>query len=261
MKYTIFNNIRKGVKFIMNMNKIINSIITSEGLYNLGLPFKDAVTKEIIPIEQVLFRTIAAITIPQYSQFVPWIRIGDCSITDLKVIDQRESIYNLPVALTLTPIQYVVDVRMPFYNTRGTYGDVAPGYGINRSVQGVITAQSYMMLAGQMRAEPTFEYLGNNKIKLYGFPKTILTFEVACDHEPNGETIEDGCYDSFLELATYDVQIMLYNNLKRYKNIPSAHGNLNLEIDDYANAKDKKETWLEKARDTFHLDLPYDKWM
>ena len=167
----------------------------------------------------------------------------------------------LPSFLTLTPIMYVINVGLPYHNNRGTYGDIAPAYGINRSVQGVLSSQAYMMVAGQMRSEPTFDYLGNNQIRLYGYPRVPLTFKVACQHDPNGESIEDSCYDSFMQLAMLDVKQFLYNTLKLYDGIPTAFGNINLKIDDYQSAESDRNTLLDSWRDTFHVDLDIWSWM
>lgn len=245
----------------MNISRAISHIKMQLGLYNITLPFKDEITGQTIPTENVIRDVITTVTIPIYSEFVPWIREGTINIKNLKVVDKHNGVYMLPAFLTLTPVKYVSEVSLPFHNTRGTYGDIAPAYGINRSVQGVITSQSYMMVAGQMRAEPSFEYLGENKIKLYGYPKTELSFKVACEHEPNGESIKDSCYDSFMELAILDVKHFLYNTLKLYDGIPTAFGNINLKIDDYQSAESDRNALLDKWRDSFHLDMDWVTWM
>lgn len=245
----------------MNISRAISHIKMQLGLYNITLPFKDEISGQTIPTENVIRDVLTTVTIPVYSEFVPWIREGTINVKQLKVVDKHSGIYMLPAFLTLTPVKYVSDVSLPFHNTRGTYGDIAPAYGINRSVQGVITSQSYMMVAGQMRAEPSFEYLGENKIKLYGYPKAELSFRVACEHEPNGESIEDSCYDSFMELAILDVKQFLYNTLKLYDGIPTAFGNINLKIEDYQSAEADRNALLDKWRDTFHLDMDWVTWM
>lgn len=244
----------------MNMSRAISSLKLSLGLNMITLPFQDENGKPV-PTENVIKEVIQTITIPEYSQFSPWMRKGDIEWEMLKPIDKINGIYLLPQVLTITPIMYVADVSMPMHNNRGTYGDVAPAYGINRSVEGVLTSQAYMMIAGQMRAEPTFEYLGHNKIKLYGFPRTKLTFTVACEHDPSGETIEDSCYDSFMELATLDMKVFLYNNLKLYDQLPSAFGNVQLKVEDYNGASGERDQLLEKWRDNFHLDMDIFEWM
>ena len=245
----------------MNISKAISHIKMQLGLYNVTLPFKDEITGQPTPTENVIRDVLTTVTIPIYSEFVPWIREGTIEVNKLKVVDKQNGIFMLPAYLTLTPVKYVTSVSLPYHNNRGTYGDISPAYGINRSVQGVLTSQAYMMVAGQMRSEPTFEYLGENKIRLYGYPNTALSFRVACEHEPNGESIEDSCYESFMELAILDVKQFLYNTLKLYDGIPTAFGNINLKVDDYQGAEADRNNLLEKWRDTFHLDMDWESWM
>ena len=245
----------------MNMSKCISQLKMSLGLYGITLPFKDDATGKPAPTENVIHDVLTTMTIPIYSDYVPWMREGEISITKLKVVDEKLGIYMLPAFLTLTPVKYVADVHMPFHNQRGTFGDIAPAYGINRSVQGVATSQAYMMVAGQMRAEPTFEYLGENKIRLYGWPKTIVAFKVACEHEPNGESIPDSCYSSFMELATLDTKMFLYNSLKLYDGIPTAFGEIKLKTEDYQSAEADRKQLLDQWNDTFHYDMDWESWM
>lgn len=245
----------------MNISKAVSQLKMQLGLYAIALPFKDPISGETTPTENVIMDVLTTMTIPTYSQFVPWVREGTIDVGSLHAVDEREGIYMLPAFLTITPVMYVSDVSLPFYNTRGTYGDIAPAFGINRSVQGVATAQAYMMVAGQMRAEPSFEYIGNNKIRLYGYPKTRLSFKVACEHEKNGESIDEGCYDSFMELATLDMKVFMYNTLKLYDGIPTAFGNINLKIEEYQSADADRTALLEKWRDTFHLDMDWEEFM
>lgn len=245
----------------MNLSRAISQLKMQLGLYNITLPFKDEITGDPIPVENVIRDILVTTTIPTYSQFQPWMRELDANAAALKVVDRKSNIYLLPAGLTTTPVLYVSTVHMPYQSNRGTYGDIAPAYGISQSVQGVTTSQAMMMLAGQMRAEPTFDYLGENKIRLFGFPKTVLTFKVACEHEPNGETIPPSCYDSFMELATLDVRMFLYNTLKLYDNIATAFGNIQLKVEDHQPAEMDRNALLDKWRDTFHLDMDLETWM
>lgn len=245
----------------MNLSRVISSLIKQEGLYGITLPFKDEITGKSIPVTTVIQENIADTTIPIFSEYSPWIRECDSYVSDLKCVDKRNSIYLLPPFLTLTPIKYIIDVRLPVVNTRGTYGDIAPAYGINRSVQGVATSQAYMMLAGQMRAEPTFKDLGNNKVQLFGFPKTILTFSVACEHESNGESIPNSCLQSFMKLAQLDLEVFLYSSLQNYPTIPTAHGDIKLPIERWEGAKAAREELLKEWDEVFHLDMDIAKFM
>ena len=245
----------------MNMSSCVSQLIQQLGLTNIVLPFVDKETQKPIPVETVVFNVLKTSTIPTFSEFVPWKREGSMATTDLKCVDQKAGIYMLPDFLTMTPVMYVIDVRLPYHNNRGTYGDIAPAYGINRSVQGVATSQAYMMLAGQMRSEPTFDYLGYNKIRLYGYPRTMLTFVLACQHMPNGETIKDSCRSSFMELADIHCRMFLYNQLKFYNNLPTAFSNVELPISDWQGAQQELNTLLDGWRDRFHVDMDIWDWM
>lgn len=245
----------------MNISKVVSVLKKQNGLYAITLPFKDPETGDPIPVETIITDVITTVTVPMYSQFQPWLRVGDCRLQDLKVVNRMQSIYELPAWLTITPIMYVSDVHLPLNNQRGTWGDVSPAYGIAPSVHGVITAQAYMMLAGEMRSEPTFDYLGHNQVKLLGYPRSMLTFEVAAEHMPNLETIEDSCYQSFMQLAQLDLGEYLWNNLKMYDPIPTAHGEYKLKIDQWERSAETKSELLEKWGDVYHVDMDWTKWM
>ena len=244
----------------MNISQAISQIKMSLGLNGITLPFQDDDGRPI-PTENVIHDVLKTVTIPTFSQFVPWKREAEIRIKDLKVIDKKRCIYELPEYLTWTPIQYVVTIDMPYQNTRGTWGDMAPAYGISRSAQGMLTAQAYMMTAGQMRAEPTFDYLGHNQIRLFGWPNSSINIMVGARHLENGESIEEGCYDSFMELAELDVKKFLYNNLKLFDGIQSAFGTINLKIEEYQSADQDRNQLLERWRDSFHLDMPWWEFM
>ena len=238
----------------MNMSKVYTYLRNILGLNQLALPFKEPGTDKPILVENVINTVITTITIPIYSMYQPWRREGSAFLRDLQQIDRYDHIYLLPSYLTDPPIIDVLDVHLPFTNTRGTFGDIAPAYGINRSVQGVATSQAYMMLAGTMRAEPTFEYKGENKVRLYGFPKVELIFEIKAQHLPNGETIDEGCFKSFTDLAILDMKEYLFNNLKYWDKIPTAHGELNLRIETWEGATAEKTAMLNQWDDTYHVD-------
>ena len=58
-----------------------------------------------------------------------------------------------------------------------------------------------------------------------------------------------------------DVKQFLYNTLKLYDGIPTAFGNINLKIDDYQSAEGDRNALLDKWRDSFHLDMQWEKFM
>lgn len=236
----------------MNMSKVISSIMTEYALYQITLPFKD-------PTETVIMNILSTVTIPQYSEFVPWQRKEIVDVRHMQMIDKAWGIYILPATLTTPPIKDVINVDFPTGQFRGMYGDIATPFGVSRSIQGVLINNAYSTLIGEARAEPTFEYLGENRIKLNGFPRCQLEFTINSEHMPTGETIEETCYSSFMELASLDVQITLYNTLKLYDNLPTAFGTLSLKSDDYQAAIAEKKSLLKEWNETCHIDyVPWE---
>lgn len=228
----------------MNISKVISTLKLQNGLYTITLPFKDAVTGEPTPIENVIKEVLETITVPTYSQYVPWIRECIEDVKNLKLVDKKQNIYQLPKLLCMTPVMYVMDVSFPYEGTIDFYSNVNPMYGVAGAAQSVITGQSFNMLAGALQAEPTFEDTGFNTVKLYGFPKVALKFTVACEHTPNLESIKDSCYASFMQLATLDLQQFLWNTLKMYNPISTAHGEYNLKIDQFEQAEGQRRELL-----------------
>ena len=84
--------------------------------------------------------------------------------------------------------------------------------------------------------------------------RTERAFELACEHEPNGETIPYGCYQSFLELATLDLKEFLWNNLKHWDKIPSAFGTVDLKIDEFQSASSDKKALLDNIIGNFYKE-------
>ena len=78
----------------MNLSKAISSLKMSLGLYGITLPFKDDITGKPIPTENVIRDVLTTVTIPEYSQFEPWVRIGDCNLNQMKLVDRRNNIYH-----------------------------------------------------------------------------------------------------------------------------------------------------------------------
>ena len=220
------------------------------GLRQVALPFEE-------PVENVIQNILTTTTIPTYSQFVPQTREATVDLRHLKQVDSKLGIYLLPESLTMTPVMSVTDVHLPVETNRGMYGDISTPFGVSRSIQGVLVHQAYSMVIGAARSEPTFEYLGENRVRLYGFPRTHVTIQVSCEHDENGESIPSTCYDSFMRLATLDTKIFLYNNLKLYDSISTAWGQINLKTDDYQGADAERTSLLDEWGNVYHLDAAW----
>jgi hypothetical protein len=60
--------------------------------------------------------------------------------------------------------------------------------------------------------------------------------------------------ESFKELATYDIQMQLYNDLKNNKNVGSGYQQNQIQIEDWAGAKNDRANLIKQWTDTAHCD-------
>lgn len=99
---------------------------------------------------------------------------------------------------------------------------------------------------------PSVKFISPGTIRVYnGWSSGSYTAELIATHDYSLSTVDDGLYDSLLELAVLDVKSYLYNKLKRKDGMEVGIGNIKLMIDDWSNAaNDRKEllkTWDEEG--------------
>lgn len=244
----------------MNMSDVINDIKMRLGLNAIALPFDK-------PTEIVL-REILQGTIRTFSQYKPQIR-ETYSVKDaLKSpsdVDRRVGIFILPPDVTRTPVQYadaypVSPVKLDDEATTNpfTVGSPFVGFGSyypQDIMNAELTGATINKFIGVTSTAPTSKWLGYNRIQLFNFPDdTMIKFVVKCDHDPHGESIPVSCRESFIDLATLDVEMTLYNLLKNMNNVGSAFKEIQLKIDEWSGAESARNSLLEKWTDSFHVD-------
>lgn len=244
----------------MNISELISDIIDSEGLYSISLPYN---TPPEVYVQKSIEKSIRT-----FSEFKRQKKETFVLVKDLKSPSETErmrNIFLLPTELTTTPIKdvtatcetYLADSKNITTNVF-TVGSPFVGFGsyypqdiINAQLTGTVINK----FAGVTSRQPTVKYLGYNKIQLFDFPKdSCVHFIVECEHDLSGETIPESCRESFIQLATLDVQIKLYADLKNRTNVGSGYKDVQLKIDDWANAKSERKELVKQWTETYHLD-------
>lgn len=244
----------------MNMTKVINDIKLSLGLQTIALPYKE-------PIEVVL-QEILQSSIRTYSHFKPYKKEAYDIRAHLKSpskIEEAMGIYYLPPALTTTPVHeayaelasYIAqdaEVNVDAFTVGSPFVGYG-AYGAQDIVNAQLTGAAVNKFIGMSASPFMSEWIGENKIKLMNVPeKALIKFVAKVDHDLNGETIPESCVESFKQLAVLDVQMHLYNVLVNMQDIGAAHKSIQLKIDRWSGAEDKREKLLEDWTNTFHLD-------
>lgn len=240
----------------MNKSRIVSALKMQNGLYTITMPFKDPETGRPQAPEVVINEVLDTVTTPMYSQFSPWIQEEVMPLKSLRKDERQKDVYILPPHMTITP---VIEVYAQPWKPRinAMYGLMMPAYSIYGTAEAMGTIAEYNMLASQMRDKFTTIYLGNNRVRLEAFNCRDIELTIASEHQSNLETLPEGCYDSYMQLATLDVQVFLWNTLKMYNNLPTAFGEVSLKLDQFEQAEAARNELLNQWRDTAHLDKMY----
>ena len=244
----------------MNISDVIKDIKLPNGLKTIALPYKE-------PIELVV-QDIIKTSVRTFSQFKPQEKECERYRKDLRYAtdyDRYKGIYFIPEELTTTEVSYC-DAE-PIATTNGkndqvsmnVFSAVSPfvgfgAYGPQDIINATATGAAVNKFTGVTSKVPTSEWLGYNKIRLLDWPQnSLILFKAKCDHEPNCETIPTSCRESFIQLATLDVQRTLYNDLKNQL-VGSAFKDIKVEIEKWSGAEDARNALVEKWTESFHLD-------
>ena len=244
----------------MNISDVVNDIKLTQGLNTIALPY-DKPTELVI---QEILKT----SVRTFSQFKPYERVGYELRKNLRSPsehDKKMNIIILPEALTVTNV-YTADAIsassefQPAEATTNAFTVGTPFVGFGSYypqdiLNATMTGAAINKFVGVSSQQPTSKWLGFNKLQLFNFPENCyIRFVVKCAHDMTLETIPDTCYESFVTLATLDVQRTLYNNIKNMNNVGSAFKEIQVKIDDWADAGNKRDELVEKWKSSFHLD-------
>ena len=234
----------------MNMSSVLTRIKLSLGLMAISTPFEN--------IDETISDIIKDITLPVFSLYNPCKDMITISTSEMQRVDKTEQyqIYLLPEFANRN-LLYVFDVRYDdsCLSGIGYYGGGMPlmtGNVINQT----LLSNAGANLMSQMIPKLTFKYEKPRKLYLYNlYASSKIILELGFEHDKSLASIPETARESFMQLATLDVKANLYPTMKMYTEINTAIGNINLKLDDWANAESARDELINKWDDTFHLDM------
>lgn len=246
----------------MNISQLLNDIKNSKGLNTIALPFDE-------PIEKIMMTSLAN-SVRTFSQFNHQKKDTIVAFKDLHCRDEsdkRLGIYTLPPEVHSDSI-FSASAEVESFNHGSPYapvnenGSPLMGYGIGYGgtypqdvFNGAMVGSAANLWIGQVTKKPTSQYMGNNLIRLFNFPLSCyVNFTVECEHDLSGESIPESCRESFKQLATYDICIFLYNNLRGYKGVGGGNARITLDIESWANMEAARDDLINKWNSAAHLD-------
>lgn len=234
----------------MNLSNIVTRIKLKLGLINIATPFEN--------LDGLILQIIQEITIPVFSVYNPVKDTWRVYMNDLELLEKTDSYekYLLP-EFTNRKLIYVFDVN---YDTSilaglGYYGGGMP------LMEGNLVNQAMMANAGAlvmntMIPKLSFKFEAPRTLYVYNaYSSSKLVIELGFEHDKTLASIPETAREEFLKLAMLDVKENLYPTLKQYTELSTAIGNINLKLDDWANAEQDRRELIDKWDDTYHLDF------
>ena len=151
----------------------------------------------------------------------------------------------------------MVEIQRPngyndLYVPQGMIGDPAS------IMMGLASIQAVGAMARQMTHSLTWDFKQPNILILYnGWSGGDYEIELAMDHDPSLSTIPPSAMSTFIELCQYDLEEYFYQKLKRVQNLDLGIGSIELKIDDWADAANKKRDLLKELDETCNLDYEH----
>jgi hypothetical protein len=232
-----------------NISEFLTSVKMDLGIYGITLPFPDE--------NKTLMDVVKLKTLKTFNQFYPHIIRLDLKLDDFKLIKNNytECIYEIPDIFGGREILYVRKVEQR--NKLLGSGYLNPLFDESLDMyNSLMMAQAGANLMSTAVPSFTFKFLQPNLLYLYNMSTMAseVTIEFAVEHFENLASIPNTAWHSFEELALLDIKQFLYGVLKRYDSLQTAHGTINLHIDDWSGAEAERKDLIEKWRDVYHLE-------
>lgn len=238
----------------MTLSQLLTRIKIDLGIYSIALPFENP--------EEAMTDVILGVSLKTFSTFCPYYEKYRFDLHNLERLEKNsnQETYLLPDIFNEREILFIRDI---YYDESiisgiGYWGGGIPLLHGNMINQGML-ANAGMALTNKMIPKMTFKYEHPRKVILYNvFSSSKVVFEIAFCHDKSLASISPSEEESFYNLAVIDVKNMLYNVLKHYNDLQTAYGNINLKIDEWANASDQRKQLIDEWDNIYHMDvLPF----
>lgn len=234
----------------LNLSNILTRIKLKLGLMNIATPFED--------LDGTINTILNDITTPTFSLYYPNKETLTLNLNDLDLIEKTSDYQKVLLPDFKTrKLLYVIDVR---YNSNNSIG---MGYYSGMGLTADTSMASKLMLANAganimnvMIPKMTFKYEQPRVLYIYNaYNSAVIQIDVGFEHDKNLTSIPDTAKEEYLKLAILDVKENLYPTLKHYTEINTAIGNINLKLDDWAEADNLRKDLIDKWDDSYHLDM------
>lgn len=231
----------------MNLTAMSTRIKLDMGIYGIALP--------IVNVEDMIIDILRDITLPTFSVYCPYKDILFINLKDLEQIERNPlySAYLLPE--TINEILSVRDVKYVNQATSGGTVGCVPNYYGYEGIKEVILANAGKLVSNEIYPTLTFKFVPKRTLKLFNLVESgDLSIELELVHDKSFMSIPATAEESFYKLALLDVENGMYGMVKHSSTLQTAIANIDLKVDDWANAKSERAALIEKWDDEKSLD-------
>lgn len=220
----------------MNLNTILDILLNQRlGLTEYGL---DDLYPEI-------HNNLRTHTLPIFSQYFPYYRRYYFTPKDNPTDIQDEFYLNIPEikengldiisVAQVTPKSTVMDIS--YFD-----GYRPVGMSIEEVVMGSLMTNTASLSKYRYHR---FKFIPPNRISLRGFgtDELAITLKLAF---PSFSAIPDSVIEQFLDLATEDIKIFVYNKLKHYDQLQLPVGNIELKLDNLSGGEEGRQAVIDR---------------
>lgn len=233
----------------MNLSIAAKRIKMKLGIYGIALPIDN--------LDELINDVIQDITLPVFSIYQPFEQTIYFDLNKFERIEKTASYesYLLPDFQE----RKLLSVKNVRYDDRSLSGMGYWGGTIPMLHQGLthqlMLSNAAMNLVNLGLPALTWHFEPPRTIYFYNIIAShSLIFELNFEHDKSLQSIAPTAEESFFKLALLDVQDNLYSIIKHYTNIQTVYGNVELKIDDWAEAGAKREDLLKEWDDIYHID-------
>ena len=235
----------------MDINRIIRRIKRDIGIYGIALPIEN--------LDEEIMQIIEDTTLPVFSLYNPLTEIRPIDVTMLKRGTERADGCELfiipPEMIENRKLLYIKRVSYDETYMRANYYPNTIGFNSIDGLGDLLVANIGKNTIDQTVNSLTFHFEHPNKLYIYDALITSRLRMVACfEHDKSFASIPPTAEESFFKLAVLDVEAGLYQTVKHYNKLETPLGVIELNIDDWASAKEKRDELVKEWDEIWALD-------
>ncbi len=215
----------------LNMTSILQSIKRRLGITMFKLDDKELL--DILKNE----------TLYTFSTYFPHYRTFKQNLSNSKVPGKRDHYYINRAALGDFQVLSVEDIKV--YDVMSSYMPYATNFS---AIDIFADIQMNATFEDMLSVPVTYYYAPPDQIVIQSGPNQLaeVSIEVTVIHPSNGSTISPHMRELLLHLGKLDIEIYLYQTLRHLDKIETSFGTVDLKIDEWADAEDKRISLLEE---------------